>query len=115
MKKELQYRVNDWMEHVFPPEIINDVDERGQRFIEEAIELVQSTGMTAQQLHNAVDYVFGRCIGEVHQEVGGVMISLSALCNVVQVDMNDCAETELRRIWNKADQIKERHKSKPKF
>jgi len=46
--------------------------ERSHRFLEEALELVQANGCTAQEAQELVDYVFGRPVGKQAQEVGGV-------------------------------------------
>lgn len=108
-----QQRVGDWMEQCFTPEIIADKLERADRFIEEALELVQATGYSADRAHALVDYVFGRPVGEPFQEVGGVMVTLAALCNPHGLDMDAAAETELARIWTKIDVIRAKQATKP--
>ncbi|MFX5747833.1 hypothetical protein ABTE19_23195, partial [Acinetobacter baumannii] len=75
-----------------------DLPERNHRFFEEATELVQSTGMTQSEAHQLVDYVYGRPVGEPVQEVGGVMVTLAALCLAAKMDMHAAGETELARI-----------------
>lgn len=72
--------------------------ERNHRFFEEAAELVQSNGMTRSEAHQLVDYVFDRPVGEMRQEVGGVMVTLAALCQASDADMVAAGETELARI-----------------
>ena len=109
-----QWRVNDWIQHCFGSAIGADRMERNHRFLEEALELVQSGGCTASEAHQLVDYVFGRPVGEMNQEVGGVMNTLAALCNAHGVDLDAAAETELRRCWDKADQIRAKQAAKPK-
>ena len=109
-----QVRVDRWIQHCFGPEIGADKVERNHRFIEEALELVQSGGCTASEAHQLVDYVFGRPVGEMHQEVGGVMNTLATLCNAYGVDLNGAAETELARVWAKSDQIRAKRAAKPK-
>lgn len=93
-----QQRVAAWMQECFGPEITADKVERTDRFIEEALELAQATGWTADRGHALVDYVFGRPVGEIGQEVGGVMVTLAALCNVFDIDMNAEAKREVDRI-----------------
>jgi hypothetical protein len=109
-----QQRVQPWMMACFGAEISADVVERNHRFLEEALELVQSTGCTADEAHQLVDYVFGRDIGDTHQEIGGVMVTLAALCLALRQDMHAAGEAELARIWTKVEKIRAKQAGKPK-
>lgn len=109
-----QGRVHPWMQACFGPEIAADGKERNHRFLEEAIELVQSTGCTRSEAHQLVDYVFNRPVGEKHQEVGGVMVTLAALCLANGLDMHLCGEIELARIWTMVEKIRAKQAAKPK-
>lgn len=109
-----QERVAPWMQTCFGAEISADVQERNHRFLEEALELVQAKGCTAGEAHQLVDYVFGRDVGDPHQEVGGVMVTLAALCLAASLDMDKAAEDELRRIWTKVEAIRAKQAAKPK-
>ncbi|WP_206360502.1 hypothetical protein, partial [Pseudomonas viridiflava] len=75
--------------------------------------LVQACGATSDEAHQLVDYVYGRPTGEPDQEVGGVMVTLAALCLAHQLDMHAAGETELSRIWTKVDQIRAKQAAKP--
>lgn len=110
-----QRRVGDWMTRCFAPEIIIDKLERNDRFIEEALELVQACGYSADRAHALVDYVFGRPAGDPMQEVGGVMVTLAALCNPHWLDMAASGERELERILQPEviEQIRAKQASKP--
>ncbi|WP_208451895.1 ASCH/PUA domain-containing protein [Burkholderia gladioli] len=114
--KPFQSRVQPWMLECFGPTIAADTIERNHRFLEEALELVQSLGCTASEAHQLVDYTFGRPIGEPMQEVGGVMVTLAALCLASELDMHQAGETELARISEPAIVLKIRAKqaAKPK-
>jgi len=107
-----QQRVAPWMQACFGPEISADRIERNFRFLEEALELVQACGCTADEVRQLVDYTFGRPIGEPGQEVGGVMVTLAALCLGHGLDMHEAADTELARIWKLKDKIRAKHDSK---
>ncbi len=109
-----QQRVQPWMLACFGAEISADKAERNHRFIEEALELVQATGCTADEAHQLVDYVYGSPVGEPAQEVGGVMVTLAALCLAHGMDMHNAGETELARIWTKVEQIRAKQAAKPK-
>jgi hypothetical protein len=110
-----QARVGDWMGQCFTPEIVADKLERSDRFIEEALELVQACGYDATRAHALVDDVFGRPVGEPSQEVGGVMVTLAALCNPHGLDMMQAGETELARILQPEiiEKIRAKQASKP--
>jgi hypothetical protein len=108
-----QGRVQPWMLACFGTEISADRQERNHRFLEEALELVQACGATESEAHQLVDYVYGREIGDPVQEVGGVMVTLAALCLAHGMDMHAAGETELARIWTKVEQIRAKQKAKP--
>lgn len=112
--ENFQTRVSHWTQACFGEQISNDKVERNHRFLEEALELVQSLNCTKSEAHQLVDYVFNREIGEPHQECGGVMVTLAALCLANDMDMEECGEVELKRIWTKVDQIREKQANKPK-
>lgn len=113
--QKYQSDVKDWCVTCFGEAIATDKTERCYRFMEEALELVQSVGMTERQVRQLVDYVYGRDIGEPYQEVGGVMVTLSTLVAANGLDLEKCARQELERI-NKPeiiDKIRKKHASKP--
>jgi hypothetical protein len=93
-----QSRVLPWLMECFGAEIAADRVERCDRFIEEALELAQSLDWPRERAIALVDYVYGRPAGEPHQEVGGVMVTLAALCQAAGLDMDAAGEDELARI-----------------
>lgn len=109
-----QQRVQPWMMACFGAEISADTKERNHRFFEESTELVQACGMTPSEAHQLVDYVYGRPVGEPAQEVGGVMVTLAALCLANGLNMHQAAEVELARIWTKVESIRAKQAAKPK-
>ena len=114
MGEPLQQRVQPWLMACFGEMIAGDKEERNHRFLEEALELVQACGCTASEAHQLVDYTFGRPVGEKNQEVGGVMITLAALCLANDLDMHAAGEAELARIWTMVEKIREKQAAKPK-
>lgn len=112
--KPLQSRVADWMAACFGPEISSDRIERNHRFLEEALELVQACGCTKSEARQLVDYVYDRPQGDINQEVGGVMITLAALCLANSFDVHAAGEIELVRIWEKIDKIRAKQAAKPR-
>lgn len=114
-ERPFQARVQPWLMHCFGPMIAGDKEERSHRFLEEALELVQSAGCTASESHQLVDYVYGREVGEIQQETGGVLVTLAALCLAHGIDMHKSGEDELARIWTKVEQIRAKQAAKPKY
>lgn len=109
-----QQRVEPWLLACFGEQIAADTIERNHRFIEEALELVQACSCTQSEAHQLVDYVFGRPVGEVQQEAGGVMVTLAALCRAQGISMHEAGEKELARIWTKVEAIRAKQAAKPK-
>lgn len=112
---DLQSRVEEWMSRCFGFIIAGDVVERNYRFIEEALELVQACGMSKSDVLKLVDYVYSRPVGNQFQEVGGVFVTLSALCSANDIDLHTAASIEIDRI-NEVDvllDIREKQKNKP--
>lgn len=114
LEEPFQARVQPWMTACFGAEISADGAERNHRFLEESLELVQACGCTASEAHQLVAYVYGRPVGERAQEVGGVMVTLAALCLAQDLDMHAAGETELARIWTKVEAIRAKQAAKPK-
>ena len=114
-KLPYQIRVQEWMLKCFGPTITADKVERSHRFLEEALELMQACDCSASEAHQLVEYVYKRPVGELHQEVGGVMVTLAALCNTHDLNMGDAAEKELARVWGHIDKIRAKQATKSKF
>ena len=112
--ESFQNRVDSWLQTTFPfSDIRLNKRERNLRFLEEAIELVQACGLWKHEVLPVVDYVYGRKVGAPFQEVGGVMITLNALCTANMLNVEECAEAELKSIWGRADEIKAKQQNKP--
>ncbi len=101
-----------WALLVFGSKVACSLDERRLRFLEEAVELVQANGMTAEKAHEIVDYVYSRPTGEEFQEVGGVLVTLAVFCAANGIDMDNAGRNELARIHNNKERIKEKQAAK---
>ncbi|OCJ61385.1 hypothetical protein [Agrobacterium tumefaciens] len=112
-KLSFQDGVAQWLLECFGPVIIADKTERADRFIEEALELVQSVGYPAERVMALLSYVYGRQLGEPAQEVGGTMVTLAAFCISHSIDMDEAAKTELARVWTKIEAIRAKQAAKP--
>lgn len=111
---KFQSAVARWLVECFGQDIAYNKLERNHRFLEEALELVQACGCTKDEALQLVDYVYGRPGGEVDQEVGGVIVTLSALCTARGIPLQQAAITELERINQKIDTIRAKQAAKPK-
>lgn len=110
-----QTRVKVWLLACFGEEVAGDKEERTYRFLEEALELAQACGASPSSCHELVNYTFSRPVGEKFQEVGGVMVTLAALCLANSLSMDQAGERELERVWKKIDEIRKKNESKPDF
>ncbi|MFK3690389.1 hypothetical protein ACI2J4_08875 [Agrobacterium tumefaciens] len=112
-KLSFQEGVSQWLVKCFGPAIAADKTERADRFIEEALELVQSVGYPAERVMALLSYVYGRQLGEPAQEVGGTMVTLAAFCISHSIDMDEAAKIELARVWTKIEAIRAKQAAKP--
>jgi hypothetical protein len=97
-KVSFQSGVSSWMEQCFLPSLYSNMTERGDRLLEEVLELLQSKGYDPQRVATLVDYVWNRPVGEPAQEVGGVMVTLAGYCWIAGLDMHAAGAAELARI-----------------
>jgi hypothetical protein len=112
VRSSFQARVAPWMQSCFGSEIANDIRERGDRLLEEVLELLQSSGYDPSRVATLRDYVYGRPVGDPQQEAGGVMVTMAAYCLAAGIDMHEAGETELARIWTKIEKIRAKQKTK---
>lgn len=93
-----QADVAEWMGQCFLPSLYSNMTERGDRLLEEVLELLQAHGYDKARVPTLVDYVFGRPDGDPAQEVGGVMVTLAGYCWVAGLNMHTAGDAELARI-----------------
>lgn len=108
-----QSKVVDWLRACFG-DVSRDREERTHRFLEEAIELAQASGCSKLAAMQLVDYVYSRPKGEIDQEVGGVMVTLAGLCSASGIDMQEAADHELARNWDRIADIRAKRATKRK-
>lgn len=115
MRADFLSRVSQWACECFGEEIAANRQTRNYRFLEEALELVQALECTKEDAHKLVDYVFGRPIGEPHQEMGGVLITLYALAAANGLEPGQAGWDEFNRINTPEIMAKIRAKQKNKL
>ncbi len=96
--QSFQDDVATWMGQCFPSSLSSNMTERGDRLLEEVLELLQAHGYDSARVPTLVNYVFGRPVGEPAQEVGGVMVTLAAYCSVAGLSVQANGQAELDRI-----------------
>lgn len=107
-------RVRSWLTKVFGKASLKDVEERGLRFGEEALELIQSLGITQHQAEALVKQVFAKPPGEPRQELGGALVTLASLCVVTGLEAEDAYRTEFMRCERPEimEKIRQKHATK---
>lgn len=87
--------------------------QRRYRFFEEAAEVAQAAGMTKDECIKLIDYVYARPVGKLEQEIGGCVTVLCGLAIIHNIDVQTAANTELNRMFENIDRIREKDKTKP--
>lgn len=93
-----QREIADWMKRCFSPSTVSNPRERAFRMMEEATELFQAMDCSKEEAQTILDYVFARPKGEPSQEVGGLSVTIAALCGPTGINWEDAAIKELERI-----------------
>lgn len=79
----------------------NSVPQRAVRFLEEAIELYQAAGGDLDMAHKLLDFVFGRPVGDIGQELGGVGLTTLLLAAAAHRNADDEELREIQRVLSK--------------
>lgn len=108
-----QKRVESWLRACFPIVVWSNRAERTHRFLEEALELAQANGCSREDALALIDYVYARPIGTPDLEVGGVMVTLAALCSASEINMDEAGNGELKRNWDRIEIIRAKQAAKP--
>lgn len=88
--------------------------ERMKRFLEEAVELVRSGGLTNDEVNAVVSYELSRSVGQdVKQEVGGAGVTLYALADSFGLSLGECVSTEIERVAANKERCRAKHAAKP--
>lgn len=111
-EQSFQGAVGRWMLACFGVATSSDLRERGDRLLEEVLELLQSHGYDPRRVATLTRYVYGRPPGKPDQEVGGVMLTLAAYCRAAKINMMVAGHVELQRVWRMIDVIRAKQRSK---
>lgn len=110
---EAQLEVKGWIEQTFGTESNVDVKERCQRFLEEALEVVQSAGMSRKEADKILTYVYTRPVEpKISTEIGGAFTTLCALSNAVGEDIGESYDVDRAKRWANMDKIRAKQEMK---
>lgn len=99
MSATRQAQIRKWVETRLGADAM-DLHERGMRFLEEAMELAQAVGVSSASAMKIGAVVYNKPRGVAAQEVGGVGVTLLALCAASDIDMMASIDMETERIFN---------------
>jgi hypothetical protein len=91
--------VEQWVRTTFGDKMFESKEERAARVFEEAAELYQVFGPgNRAKAHKIVDMVFDKKAGKLHNEIGGVLVTMLALCGNEGLRLDEMANKEITRI-----------------
>lgn len=96
-----QSRVSGWCAAAFGMAHATNVEQRGLRLVEEAIEAAQAAGCDPATLHKLIDYIYAKEPGKLSQELGGVGLCILAMANAAGLDADKCEDNEVNRVLAK--------------
>lgn len=111
-KQSFQARATKWAAECLGEASALSAKERAFRFLEEALELFQACGGESRHVDELARYVFGRPVGDIHQEIGGVQVTLATLASALGEDAAMAGEDELSRCHAKAADIRRKANAK---
>lgn len=90
-----------WAERSFGKEHVGNYAIRALRTLEESAELAQALGVPPETALKCIETVYSRPPGDIHQEIGGVLLTTVILCESMGVEPDVILETELARVLAK--------------
>lgn len=109
-----QTSIHDWVCHTLGQPSAFCRKERSDRFMEEALELVQAAGMSREDVLTLVDYTYSRSQGEVRAEAGDALLCLLALISAHELVAEKTLDDTMARAWRDVEKIRAKNKTKPK-
>ena len=89
----------EWALNTWGNDVAGNTNERARRFLEEAMELAQSCGVTWEETYDLSQRVYGNDADkDTHKEAGQAVLTLYALCAWMAIDPDDALLREWRRV-----------------
>lgn len=112
-RAERQARVARWCADAFGADSLYDRRKRALRLLEEALELFQAEGGSADQATALALRVFSRSPGTPALEAGGVALTLLSYCEAAGISVDRCEAAEIARIFAKpVEEARARYQAK---
>jgi NTP pyrophosphatase (non-canonical NTP hydrolase) len=89
----------EWNVTVFGRDVAHSEVERGLRTLEEAIELAQASGVTAEQASHLMRHVYSKELGDVATEISDVLLCLLIQARMRNLDVWANLEALQARLW----------------
>jgi NTP pyrophosphatase (non-canonical NTP hydrolase) len=96
-KSNHQENIRNWVETRLGANAMQP-KERALRMLEEAFELAQCCGIFEGQANLLMRHVYSKPVGDLHRELGGVMLTTLALAEAFEISAENAMEEELLRI-----------------
>lgn len=97
-REDRQDIVAAWCAAAFGKEQATSLPQRGLRLLEEAVEAAQAAGVPLDKAQHVVSYVYGRPVGDLPQELGGVGVTLLALAEAAGYSADGEESREVSRV-----------------
>jgi len=111
--EDAQAEVANWIHEAFGGVFNQDVKERSLRFLEEALEVVQSAGLSRADADKILTYVYTRPVEpQVSTEIGGAFTTLCAVASCLQVDIGLAYSVDRNKRWENMDKIRAKQEMK---
>lgn len=111
---ERQDRVEAWARTCFGDALFNP-RERVLRVLEEALELAQVEGISLDEVKHVAAHVFGRPVGDVLGELGGLRFTILAYAASRGLSADDAERSEVERVLSKPiEHFQQRRQEKAK-
>lgn len=96
--EERQQRAYAWATATYGPQRVSQRRYQAFRFLEEAMELCQTQGLSLEDFIRCAEYVAARQIGDTKVEMGDVHICLDIMAENLGLSLDACHTTALNRI-----------------
>lgn len=95
---ERQEKAYAWAAGVYGEQRVRARRYQAFRFLEEAMELCQTQGLSLEDFMRCAEYVSARKIGDTKTEIGDVRVCLDIMADNLGVSVDHCHTDALRRI-----------------
>lgn len=111
---ERQTRAYVWAVETYGEDLVRGTRYQALRFLEEAMELAQTQGLTLEDFITCAKYVSGRKVGDTREELGDVQVCLDIMAENLGLDLDNCHATALLHVQS-LDPVKCRAKDAEKI